>query len=58
MPTEEIHHKLPQSEGGTKDRSNMIALFKSCNSQIHAKRGDHWGQRAHAKLASWEEDEQ
>ena len=41
-PTEEIHHKLPLSEGGTHDRSNLIALCKSCHSQIHAKRGDRW----------------
>ena len=58
VPTEEIHHKLPLSEGGTHDRSNLIALCKSCHSTIHAKRGDYWGQRAPAKPASWEEDEQ
>lgn len=40
---EEIHHKKPLSEGGTHDRSNLIALCKSCHSQIHAKRGDRWG---------------
>lgn len=40
--TEEIHHKKPLSEGGTHDRSNLIALCKSCHSQIHAKRGDRW----------------
>lgn len=43
VPTEEIHHKLPLSEGGTHDKSNLIALCKSCHSQIHAKRGDRWG---------------
>lgn len=42
VPTEEIHHKLPLSEGGTHDKSNLIALCKSCHSQIHAKRGDRW----------------
>jgi 5-methylcytosine-specific restriction protein A len=42
---EEIHHKLPLSEGGTHDRSNLIALCKSCHSQIHAKRGDRWHDR-------------
>ena len=36
---EEIHHKKPLSEGGTHDRSNLIALCKSCHSTIHAKRG-------------------
>ena len=42
VPVEEIHHKKPLSEGGTHDRSNLIALCKSCHSQIHAKRGDRW----------------
>lgn len=45
VPVEEIHHKLPLSEGGTHDRSNLIALCKSCHSQIHAKRGDRWHDR-------------
>lgn len=31
--------------GGTHDRSNLIALCKSCHSQIHAKRGDRWHDR-------------
>ena len=43
VPTEEIHHKLPLSEGGTHDRSNLIALCKSCHSRIYAERGDRWG---------------
>lgn len=43
VPTEEIHHKLPLSEGGMHDRRNLIALCKSCHSTIHAKRGDYWG---------------
>ncbi|MGF0094729.1 HNH endonuclease [Lachnospiraceae bacterium SGI.066] len=42
VPVEEIHHKKPLSEGGTHDRSNLIALCMSCHSQIHAKRGDRW----------------
>ena len=33
VPTEEIHHKKPLSEGGTHDRINLIALCKSCHSQ-------------------------
>ena len=41
METEEIHHKKPLSEGGTHDRSNLIALCKSCHSSIHAHRGDY-----------------
>jgi 5-methylcytosine-specific restriction protein A len=42
---EEIHHRLPLSEGGTYDRSNLIALCKFCHSQIHAKREDRWHDR-------------
>ena len=42
---EDIHHKKPLSEGGTHDRSNLIALCKPCHSQIHAKRGDRWHDR-------------
>ncbi|WP_352397257.1 HNH endonuclease signature motif containing protein [[Clostridium] aminophilum] len=40
VPVEEIHHKFPLSEGSTHDRSNLIALCKSCHAQIHARRGD------------------
>lgn len=39
-PTEEIHHKLPLSQGGTHDRDNLMALCKSCHARIHAERGD------------------
>lgn len=42
VETQEIHYKIPLSEGGTHDRSNLIALCKSCHSKIHAKRGDYW----------------
>ena len=41
-PTEEVHHKLPLSEGGTHEQSNLIALCQSCHSKIHAERGDRW----------------
>lgn len=40
--TEEIHHKLPLSQGGTHDRENLIALCKECHARIHAKSGDRW----------------
>ena len=43
VETEEVHHKLPLSEGGTHDRANLISLCKSCHSRIHAERGDRWG---------------
>ncbi|WP_418746759.1 HNH endonuclease [Frisingicoccus sp.] len=42
MSTEESHHKLPLSEVGMHDRSNLTALCKSWHSGIHAKRGDYW----------------
>lgn len=42
VPVEEVHHKIPLSEGGTHDRSNLISLCKPCHASIHAKRGDRW----------------
>jgi len=41
-PTEEIHHKLPLSEGGTHATDNLLALCKSCHARLHAERGDRW----------------
>ena len=41
-PTEEIHHKLPLSKGGTHARENLIALCKPCHAKIHAESGDRW----------------
>ena len=37
--TEEVHHRVPLSEGGTHEESNLIALCKSCHSSIHASNG-------------------
>ena len=34
MKTEEIHHKLPLSQGGTHERSNLIALCRSCRANV------------------------
>lgn len=42
VPTEEIHHKLPLSKGGTHARENLIALCKSCHAKIHAENGERW----------------
>ena len=42
VSTEEVHHKLPLSEGGTHARENLIALCQSCHARIHAERGDRW----------------
>ena len=41
-PAEEVHHKLPLSQGGTHEQRNLIALFQPCHSKIHAERGDRW----------------
>lgn len=42
VKTEQIHHKLPLSQGGTHDKENLIALCKECHSRIHATSGDRW----------------
>ena len=42
IETEEVHHKVPLSEGGTHDVSNLIALCSSCHARLHAERGDRW----------------
>ena len=41
-PTEEVHHIVPLSQGGTHDDSNLMSLCKSCHSKITAKEGDRW----------------
>ena len=45
VPVEEVHHKIPLSEGGTHDKDNLISLCKPCHSRIHAERGDRWNRR-------------
>ena len=45
VPTEEVHHKLPLSQGGTHDKNNLIALCKECHARIHAENGDRWNTR-------------
>lgn len=47
VPVDEVHHKLPLSEGGTHERSNLVALCKSCHAKIHAERGDYYGSKKH-----------
>ncbi|MBQ2726346.1 MAG: HNH endonuclease [Clostridia bacterium] len=42
IPTEEIHHKIPLSEGGTHNEENLIALCKACHARLHAECGDRW----------------
>jgi len=39
---DEVHHRLPLSEGGTHARDNLVSLCKSCHSRVHAERGDRW----------------
>lgn len=39
-PTDEVHHILPVSQGGTHDRSNLMSLCKSCHNKIHLEIGD------------------
>lgn len=36
---EEVHHKVPLSQGGTHDEKNLISLCQSCHAHIHAKDG-------------------
>ena len=40
VPVEEVHHKVPISQGGTHDRSNLMSLCKSCHNKIHHEIGD------------------
>jgi len=44
-PVEEVHHKLPLSQGGTHEENNLIALCQSCHAKLHAKHGDRWHNR-------------
>ena len=39
-PVEEVHHILPVSKGGTHERSNLMALCRSCHTKIHHDLGD------------------
>ncbi|MBR3639367.1 MAG: HNH endonuclease [Clostridia bacterium] len=39
-PTEEVHHILPVSKGGTHSRDNLMALCRSCHTKIHHELGD------------------
>lgn len=41
-PTQEVHHILPLSKGGTHDFDNLMALCKPCHSRISALDGDRW----------------
>jgi len=43
-PTEEIHHIVPLSHGGTHAEDNLMALCKPCHSRITVEMGDRWPQ--------------
>jgi 5-methylcytosine-specific restriction protein A len=42
-PTEEVHHVVPLSRGGTHATDNLMALCTGCHSTITAKEGGRWG---------------
>ena len=54
VPVDEVHHKLPLSEGGTHERKNLIGLCKSCHAKIHARRGDYRGSKKY-KVYSYDD---
>ncbi|MGN1114365.1 MAG: HNH endonuclease [Oscillospiraceae bacterium] len=39
-PVDEVHHKIPLSQGGTHDVSNLMSLCRSCHNKIHHQLGD------------------
>ena len=42
----EVHHIIPLRDGGTNDINNLMALCKSCHSEITAREGGRWSQRS------------
>ena len=38
-PAEEVHHRVPLSEGGTHERSNLVSLCRSCHMKAHGELG-------------------
>lgn len=38
--TEEVHHILPVSRGGTHDPENLMSLCRSCHNKLHLELGD------------------
>lgn len=39
-PVQEVHHKLPLSQGGTHAKDNLMSLCQSCHTKIHLELGD------------------
>lgn len=42
VEAEEVHHKVPLSEGGTHATENLVCVCASCHSRLHAEHGDRW----------------
>lgn len=40
VPVDEVHHKIPISQGGTHDKNNLMSLCRSCHNKIHYEIGD------------------
>lgn len=40
VPVEEVHHKVPVSQGGTHEKNNLMSLCRSCHNKIHLEMGD------------------
>ena len=40
VPAEEVHHKIPISQGGTHAKENLMSLCRSCHTKIHHEIGD------------------
>ena len=45
VEAEQVHHKVPLSEGGTHAESNLQSLCAACHAKTHAERGDRWGKK-------------
>lgn len=40
VPTDEVHHKVPISKGGTHAKENLMSLCRSCHNKMHHELGD------------------
>lgn len=49
VPTEQVHHIVPISEGGGHTDDNLMALCRACHARLHAERGDRWGHKDNKK---------
>ena len=44
-----MHHIKPLAENGDHKYENLMSLYHSCYSKIHAQRGDRWRSKSHPK---------